>query len=150
MAVCLAILVRAAIPAGWMPVPDAENGGIILQLCPGHVVATPSEHPGNHLHHPGMHGMGDSVSHDKDPSRAAIRDDAETHQGTHKHRSHQDYNGAACPFALTAMFDLPKEEALLQLAFFGPPLLGDVPVIAAPETRPARPPLPPRGPPVRA
>lgn len=151
VALCLAILVRAAIPAGWMPVADAEHGGIALKLCPGHVVAAPSEPPGRHLHDPGMHEMGDSASHGMDPSnRAVVQDDAENTQDTHKRRPYRDYDGITCPFALTAIFDLPRDEALLQLAFFGPPLLGDAPVIAVPETRPARPPLPPRGPPVRA
>ena len=57
---------------------------------------------------------------------------------------------STCPFALTATFDVPKDDALIQTAFFGPPLLADVPIVAAPDARAARPPLPPRGPPVRA
>ena len=68
-----ALLLRAAIPAGLMPVFDA-HGGFALQLCPGISGAHASHHHA-HADHTGSQGRGD------------------TSTGAH---------GALCPFALSA------------------------------------------------
>jgi len=75
-----AMLFRAAIPAGFMPVFDPQ-GGLSLQICPGVVDAPASRgaaadpHAQHHHHHSGAGGKGDEL------------------QGTHS---------SVCPFTLSA------------------------------------------------
>jgi len=57
-----ALLLRAAIPAGFMPAMDARHG-LVLEICPG--VASPGVEPGSaagHAHH--HHGDSTPRSHD--------------------------------------------------------------------------------------
>ena len=122
----LVVGLRGMVPTGYMLDRAPADGSVIIRMC----------------------GGVDDHYMSFDPETGALRDVGDPGKAPAKPADHD--TKSTCPFALTAMFDMPKDEALLQLAFFGPPLLGDVPVIAAPETRPARPPLPPRGPPVRA
>lgn len=125
MLLAMMVGLRGMVPAGYMPDRSPIDGSIIIRMCGGiddHYMALDPE-TGT------LKTVGDP---DKSPAGP------------------QDHNSkSTCPFALTAMFDVPKDEALIQTAFFGPPLLSAVPVVTAPETSPARPPLPARGPPVR-
>lgn len=57
---------------------------------------------------------------------------------------------ATCPFAMTALFDVPAPAPDWSRAAFGPPLLGDRPVPGPLRPAPASAPLPARGPPVHA
>ena len=122
----LVVGVRGMVPTGYMLDRSADDGRIVMRLCGGiddRFVAF----------NPETGAMEDVGDPDKSPASPKDHDAKST-----------------CPFALTATFDVPKDDALIQTAFFGPPLLADVPIVAAPDARAARPPLPPRGPPVRA
>lgn len=130
-ALCLAVIligVRGLVPAGYMI--DTSAGAPVLRLCGGfaehgqHRAASPSNE--SHAHH--QH-TGDSM-----PSGPDMPGDHDI--------------GAMCPFALSAVFDLPVllDEAVLSL--FGPPLLGGEPFFAPVRAYAVRPALPPRGPPL--
>lgn len=122
----LVIGLRGMVPTGYMLDRSVDDGRILMRLCGGidaHFVAF----------NPATGAMEEVDDRDKSPVGPQDQD-----------------AGSACPFALTATFDIPKDDTLIQVAFFGPPLLANVPVVTAPDARTARPPLPPRGPPVRA
>ena len=121
----LVIGVRGMVPSGYMLDRADADGSVIIRLCGG-------VNDRFMAFNPETGAMEETGDPDKAPADPQDQDAKST-----------------CPFALTATFDVPKDDAVLQLAFFGPPLLSAVPVIATPDSRAARPPLPARGPPVR-
>jgi len=124
-AVSLLMVMRALVPTGYMLDRSAEAGDIVIRICGGTTERFMSLNPHT--------GSMTEVDGDETPAP----DDTTSPSAT-------------CPFASTAVFDLSLPADMLLAAIYGPPLLGDRPVINTLAYRRARAPLPARGPPVRA
>ena len=127
-AVSLLMVMRALVPTGYMLDRSAEAGDIVIRICGGTTERFMSLNP--HA------GSMTEVDGDETPAPPPPNDTTSP--------------SATCPFALTAVFDLSLPPDMLLAAIYGPPLLGDRPVINTLAYRRARAPLPARGPPVRA
>ena len=127
-AVSLMMAMRALVPAGYMLAPSAEAGDIVIRICGGTTERFVSLNP----------HTGKMTEIDGGTAPAAPKDDGNTS------------SSATCPFASTAVFDLPLAPDVFLAALFGPPLLGDRPVANTVANWRAHAPLPARGPPIRA
>ena len=145
---CLAILLvgaRGLVPSGYMIDRSAETGMLVLRLCGGM-----TEHSG--------HGSPDTIPHAGHDMHAGHHMPApagaagNTAHGSHDMPSspaepeHTDI-GAMCPYALSAVFDVPTADAAVITGLFGPPLMGAEPFQTPVRLHRSRPPMPPRGPP---
>ena len=119
--------VRGTVPAGYM-VDTAEDGGVIIRICGDGVGALMRLDP--------EAGTLEKLPDDYDP-------DAPSHDSDLP-------DTATCPFALTAMFDLPQTPALPSPVEFGLPRLGASLYVVPLSQRPIDTRLPARGPPLSA
>jgi DUF2946 family protein len=126
-AVSLLMVMRALVPTGYMLAPSADTGDIVIRICGGMAERFVSLNP----------HTGKMTEVDGDEAPDAPTDDGNTS------------SSELCPFASTAVFDLPLPPDVFLAALFGPPLLGDRPVINTVANWRARAPLPARGPPIR-
>ena len=128
MALVLAMSARGAVPDGYMVDRSASDGSLIIRICGGLDDRFMRLDPET--------GQLSPVQPGGMPADLPENEDTGTH-GT-------------CPFALTAVFDLPQPAALAGPAAFGQILLaGRVyhpPLVPSPASAP----LPPRGPPLTA
>ncbi|WP_321489014.1 DUF2946 family protein [uncultured Hyphomonas sp.] len=125
VALLFALLVRAAVPVGWMVGPDAETGVVSIQLCSGRTVAWSPQQ-----------GV------DLDADAAGDHEDGKSPSDT-------DSATTSCPFALASHY-LPAPD--VDIAFDAPVFPQSAqtrpPVRAPPLRNIASAPLPARGPPV--
>lgn len=112
---------RGMVASGYMLDRSAEDGTIIVRMC-------------------GLDGR-DMVL---DLETGALTEPGE------EDAPDPDEAHATCPYAMTALFDLPLPATDWQRAAFGPPMLGDRPVLQPARRSPAHAPLPARGPPLSA
>lgn len=126
-AVSLLMVMRALVPTGYMLDRSADAGDIVIRICGGTAERFVTLNPHS----------GKMTEIDGDAAPAPPQHDDTTSPS------------ATCPFASTAVFDLPLPPEMFLAAIYGPPLLGDRPVINTLAYRRARAPLPARGPPIR-
>ncbi len=118
-------LMRALVPAGYMLDRAPEDGQLVMHMCSGSAM-----------------GRGaDNMSAMAMPSGSSSEDDS---SGQSEHAT-KDFS---CPFALSAIADLPVISAVATPAALSIPRHGDLAVASEPLSWLSRPPLPGRGPPV--
>ena len=127
-AISLLMVLRGLVPTGYMLDRSADAGDIVIRICGGTTERFMSLNPHT--------GRMTEVDGDETPEPLPHDDTTSP--------------SATCPFASTAVFDLPLPPDLFLAAIHGPPLLGDRPVVNTAAYWRARAPLPARGPPVRA
>lgn len=125
VAILFALLVRAAVPVGWMVKPDDQAGMLTIQLCSGRSIQW-SPQTGTDLQ-----GTAEDAEHD----------DGSSHD--------TDVPVTSCPFALASLYVAGPETVVI----FEPPLYPDLyhvrpPATGPPVKRTASAPLPARGPPI--
>lgn len=126
LVVALALLlgVRSIVPTGYMVDTSGEDGQLIIRMCGG---------------------MGDRFM-SFNPSTGALTPVGKS-DGPSPAAPDADDEASSCPFALTALADVPRSPTVVIAGLFGPPLMAARPVPSAP-TDPAFLPVPPvRGPP---
>lgn len=126
-ALCLAIALRALVPAGYMLDRSEESGTLEVRICSGTNAEAMSFMPAS----------GQWVSlNDQAPDQDADRENMPPAD-------------SICPFALAHIIaQLPQVSTDLLPPLFGPPLLGGKIYLETSFSRPAAPPLPARGPPL--
>lgn len=129
-AICLLMVMRGAVPAGYMLERSSETDSILIRICGGLGDRMMSFNPHT--------GKMSAIDADQPGEPAGPQDDDRTMASD------------TCPYASTSVFDLALSPEAFLAAAFGLPLLGGLPVVNTVSNWRSHAPLPPRGPPIRA